>query len=51
MLRAASLRLCALSVLVFVLGIMFTMFLTYVVMGLVALTMFVMELINRGGYG
>lgn len=51
MLKALAFRFSAMSILVFMVGIVFTMFLTYAVIGLVALTTFLMEVISRGGYG
>lgn len=40
-----------LALLVLIVGIAFVTFLGYAVLGLVQMTMFLMDLISRGGYG
>jgi hypothetical protein len=51
MLKALALKFSALTILVLVVGVIFTMALTYFIVGMVQVTSFLIELISRGGYG
>ncbi|QFG09192.1 hypothetical protein PBI_SPORTO_4 [Arthrobacter phage Sporto] len=51
MINEKPLKLCAMAILVLIVGIVLCTFLAYAVLGLVQMTTFLMELISRGGYG